>query len=121
MENGVKILFIINDAPYGTEKAYNALRMAMTLQQEQPLVKLRIFLMADSVSCALPDQNTPQGYYNIERMLKSVISKGAQVKACGSCAEARGIKNLILIKGIAISTMKQLTQWTVDSDKVLTF
>ena len=29
-----KILIIINDAPYGTEKAYNALRMAMTMQKE---------------------------------------------------------------------------------------
>jgi len=30
----MKILIIINDAPYGSEKAYNALRMAITLQKE---------------------------------------------------------------------------------------
>jgi len=118
----MKVLLIINDAPYGTEKAYNALRLAMTLQKEHAeTTEVRIFLMADAVTCALPGQNTPQGYYNIERMLRAVISKGAQVKACGSCSEARGIKNLTLIEGVEISTMSQLTQWTVDSDRVVTF
>lgn len=33
----MRILFIINDAPYGSEKACNALRMAMTLQKEHPV------------------------------------------------------------------------------------
>jgi uncharacterized protein involved in oxidation of intracellular sulfur len=118
----MKILFIINDAPYGTEKAYNAFRMAMMLQKEHAdTVEVRVFLMADAVTCALPNQNTPQGYYNIERMLRSVINKGGQVKACGSCSEARGIKGLILIEGVEISTMSQLTLWSVDSDKVITF
>lgn len=118
----MKILFIINDAPYGTEKAYNALRMAMTLQKEHAeTVEVLVFLMADAVTCALPNQITPQGYYNIERMLKSVISKGAQVKTCGTCSDARGIKAIALIEGIEHSTMSQLCQWTVESDKVLTF
>jgi sulfur relay (sulfurtransferase) complex TusBCD TusD component (DsrE family) len=39
----MRILFILNDAPYGSEKAYNALRMAMTLQKEHPDVEIRIF------------------------------------------------------------------------------
>jgi uncharacterized protein involved in oxidation of intracellular sulfur len=118
----MKTLFIINDAPYGTEKAYNALRMAMTLQKEHAdTVEVRIFLMADAVTCGLPNQGTPQGYYNIERMLKSVISKGGQVKACGTCAEARGIKGLTLIDGVEISTMSQLALWSIESDKVITF
>ena len=117
----MKILFIINDAPYGSEKAYNALRMAMTLQKEQPDVQVLIFLMADAVTCALPTQSTPQGYYNIERMLRAVINKGGQVKACGTCSEARGIKGLALLEGAEISTMSQLAQWTVEADKVLTF
>jgi len=118
----MKILIIINDAPYGSEKAFNALRMAMMLQKEHgDSVEVRIFLMADAVTCALPNQITPQGYYNIERMLKSFITKGGQVKACGTCSDARGIKGLPLIEGVEISTMSQLTLWTVDSDKVITF
>lgn len=54
-------------------------------------------------------------------MLKAVISKGGQVKLCGTCAEARGIDKLGLIEGVEISTMSQLAQWVADSDKVLTF
>ena len=117
----MKILFIINDAPYGTEKAYNALRLAMTLQKGHSDIVIHIFLMADAVICALPSQSTPRGYYNIERMVKSVINKGAQVKACGSCSSARGIENLHLIDGVEISTMKQLAQRTAEADKILTF
>ena len=117
----MKILLIVNDAPYGSEKAYNALRLAMAMQKEHPDVKVRIFLMADAVACALPGQATPQGFYNIERMLKSVIQKGAEVKTCGSCIEARGLKDLALIAGAERSTMGRLAEWTIDSDKVLTF
>ena len=117
----MKYLIIINDAPYGTEKAYNALRLAMTIQKDFPDNDVRIFLMADAATCALQNQNTATGYYNIERMLKSVLNKGGQVKICGTCAEARGIKNLPLIEGAHISTMAALTEWTVDSDKVITF
>ncbi|MCL4511524.1 MAG: DsrE family protein [Bacteroidetes bacterium] len=115
------VLILINDAPYGGEKAYNALRLAMALQKDHPTVQVNVFLMADAVSCAIPNQNTPQGYYNIERMLKSVILKGGKVKACGTCAEARGIKGLSLIDGVEISTISQLAQWVVEADRVLTF
>jgi uncharacterized protein involved in oxidation of intracellular sulfur len=117
----MKILFIINDAPYGTEKAYNALRMAITIQKENETAEVRIFLMADAATAALPNQNTAQGYYNIERMIRSVLSKGGKVKICGTCAEARGIKDLKLIEGAELSTMKELVQWALESDKTLTF
>jgi len=42
-------------------------------------VQVRIFLLADAVTCGLPGQATPQGYYNIERMLKSVLARGGEV------------------------------------------
>ena len=117
-----KILIIINDAPYGTEKAYNALRMAMTLQKEHGYkVEIKLFLLADAVFCGLPSQKTPEGFYNIERMLKSIISKGGEVKSCGGCSEARGVANLELIEGVKLSNMKEFAQWTVECDKVLSF
>ncbi len=82
---------------------------------------MNIFLLADAVICALPGQQTPNGYYNIERMLKFSIAKGAAVKICGSCADARGLKNAQLIEKTELSTMAELADWVVDSDKVLTF
>ncbi len=117
----MNILIVINDAPYGTEKAYNGLRTAMTLQKEHADVEVRVFLMADSVTCALPSQKTPSGYYNIERMLESVISKGGMVKACGGCSIARGIADLPLIDGVEISNMKEFVQWIVEADRVISF
>jgi uncharacterized protein involved in oxidation of intracellular sulfur len=117
----MKVLFILNEPPYGSEKTYNALRLAMALQKDQPGTAVRIFLMADAVTAAISAQGTPQGYYNIERMLKSVMAKGGQVKLCGTCCEARGIKAIPLLDGAEISTMSQLAEWTVESDKVLVF
>ncbi len=117
----MKILFILNEAPYGSEKTYNALRLAMAMQRDQPGTEVLVFLMADAVTSALPAQSTPQGYYNVERMMKSVITKGGQVSFCGACCEARGIKAMPLLKGAEISTMNQLAQWTVESEKVLVF
>lgn len=116
-----KILILINDAPYGTEKAYNALRLAMQIGKDYEKVEVRVFLMSDAANCALANQNTPNGYYNIERMLKGIIAKGAKVKICGSCADARGLKNIPLIEGTEISTMAELTKWVVESDKVVSF
>ena len=117
----MKVLIIINDAPYGSEKAYNALRIAIQLQKDFPQAEVRIFLMADSATCAISGQTVPQGYYNIETMLTAVIYKGGKVKICGTCANARGLKGIKLVEGAEISNMSELTQWITDSDKVLTF
>ena len=50
----MKNLLIINDASYGPEKVYNALRMVMMLQKEHAeTVEVRIFLMVDAVTCGV--------------------------------------------------------------------
>ena len=116
----MKILFLINDAPYGTEKFYNACRLAMQVQKDHG-TEVLIFLMADAVTGALNNQTTPQGYYNIERMLKSIITKGGKVKLCGGCIDARGVASLVFIEGCERSSMSELAQWTVEADKVFTF
>jgi len=68
-------LIIVNDGPYGNERPYNALRMAMNLAKREE-AQVRIFLMGDGVQCAIKGQETPKGYYNIERMMKFVIGRG---------------------------------------------
>lgn len=117
----MKVLIIVNDASYGTEKAYNALRMAMAIQKEEAQVEIKMFLLADAVFCGLPNQKTPNGYYNIERMLRSVIRQGGEIKACGGCAEARGIDAINFIDGVKLSNMKEFAQWTLECEKVITF
>ena len=75
METMRKYLFVINDAPYGNERPYNALRHAMNLVKREG-AQIKVFLVADGVYCARKGQNTPDGYYNIERMVKSLAKRG---------------------------------------------
>ena len=80
-----KTLFVLNDAPYGTERCYNALRLAGSLAKREGQ-ELKIFLVGDAASCAKGGQKVPQGYYNIEVMLRAVARHGAEVGVCGTCA-----------------------------------
>lgn len=68
-------LFIINDGPYGSERPYNALRLAMNLTKREDAL-VRVFLTADGVACARKGQKTPDGYYNIERMVRAIAARG---------------------------------------------
>ena len=113
------ITIIINNAPYGNEKAYNALRITMEIMKKKQDV--RLFLMDDGVFNGKSNQQTPDGYYNIERMLQAVIRNGGEVKSCGGCSNARGINELPFIEGVQLSNMKEFAQWTIECDKVLAF
>lgn len=73
--NAQNVLFIINDGPYGNERPYNALRLGMNLAK-RPGSNVRIFLVGDGVACARRGQTTPNGYYNVERMIKSLAGRG---------------------------------------------
>lgn len=115
-----KLLFILNDQPYGTERSYNALRLARNAVKDDS-VELKIFLFGDAAACALPDQKTPDGYYNIHRMLRDAIRRGAEVGVCGACLDARGLQNIVLAEGANRSTLDAVTEWTLWADKVIVF
>ncbi len=113
-------LLILNDPPYGTERSYNGLRLALALAKTEG-TSVRVFLMADAVACARPGQTTPEGYYNIGRMLKGLTSRGVEVGACGTCMDARGHADADLAEGVYRSSMVQLAEWTLHADRVITF
>ena len=117
----MKALFILNDPPYGTERVYNALRLAQALLKKEPHRELTVFLMADSVVAARTGQKTPDGYYNIERMLKRVLAGNGKVLLCGTCMDARGIDDAALMTGARRSSMDELAAATLEADKVLVF
>ncbi|HKZ59638.1 MAG TPA: DsrE family protein [Candidatus Thermoplasmatota archaeon] len=116
-----KILFILNDPPYGTERSYNALRLALNLLKQEPRPEVSMFLVGDGASCAKAGQVTPEGYYNIERMLKGVAARGGVVGVCGTCMDARGLKDGDLAAAARRSSLDELTAWTLWADKVLVF
>lgn len=115
-----KTLFILNDAPYGTERSYNALRLAGALCKRDA-EEIKVFLIGDAAACAKAFQHVPQGYYNIESMLHMVSRYGGEVGVCGTCMDARGIPVEELTEGASRSTLEQLTDWTVWADKTLVF
>ena len=115
------VLFILNDPPYGNERVYNALRLANALLKNDPQIEVIVFLMADSVVAAKAGQKTPDGYYNIERMLKRVLAADGKVLLCGTCMDARGLDDGALMAGARRSTMDELAAATVEADKVMVF
>jgi uncharacterized protein involved in oxidation of intracellular sulfur len=113
-------LMIINGAAYGQDTTYNAVRLAASMAKREE-VSLRVFLMGDGVTVAMAGQKTPDGYYKLDRMLSVVSRHGGQIGCCGTCMDARGITQAMLVEGAARSTMDELTDWTVAAEKVLVF
>lgn len=117
----MQILLILNDPPYGTERCYNGLRLALALIKNEPGTGVIVFLMADAVVAAKAGQKTPDGYYNVERMLKGVIAGKGQILLCGTCMDARGLTEADVMAGAKRSTMNELAAATIAADKVLVF
>lgn len=97
----MNVLLILQGAPYGSESVYKGLPLAGSLVKEEN-VELRVFLIGDAASSARAGQKVPQGYYNVQTMLAAVVGRNGTVGVCGSC-------------------MDELTRWTVEADKVITF
>ncbi|MGC8484737.1 MAG: DsrE/DsrF/TusD sulfur relay family protein [Candidatus Baltobacteraceae bacterium] len=112
-------LLVLNDPPYGTERSYNALRLAGSLSKAG--TDVRVFLIGDAASCAKRGQKVPAGYYNLQVMLRNVVRKHGAIGVCGSCMDARGLSDDDLIEGTHRSSMDELTQWTIGADKVMVF
>jgi uncharacterized protein involved in oxidation of intracellular sulfur len=112
-------LVIVNDQPYGSERPYNALRLATALSKRDG-AEVRVFLMGDAVACALAGQELPDGHYHLDRMLKGLLHR-AEVGCCGSCMDARGIGEGLLVERARRSSMEELAEWTTWADTVLTF
>jgi uncharacterized protein involved in oxidation of intracellular sulfur len=115
-----RTLIILNDAPYGTERSYNGLRLAGALSKREG-EEVKLFLIGDAASCAKGGQRVPQGYYNVEVMLRNVARHGAEIGVCGTCMDARGITDGELAEGPRSSTLEQLANWSQWADKALVF
>jgi uncharacterized protein involved in oxidation of intracellular sulfur len=114
-------LLILNDPPYGTERSYNGLRLANSLVKRGEPVQCTVFLMGDAVSCAKAGQKTPDGYYNLERILKGFLTRGGRVLLCGTCLDARGLQDQELLEGCRRSSLEELTDASLAADKILVF
>jgi len=82
--------------------------------------EVRVFLLGDAVGCAVAGQKVPDGYCHLDRMIASAARHGAEVGCCRTCMDARGIADDHLVKGARRSTLDELTDWTMQADKVIT-
>lgn len=111
---------IINGSAYGLDSTYNAIRLAAALSKRDG-VEVTVFLMGDGVTAAMAGQKTPDGYYKLDRMLSVVLRGEGQILTCGTCMDARGITQEMLMEGANRSTMEALADHTLAADKVLVF
>ncbi len=116
----MKYLVVLNDAPYGSERSYNGLRLAGSLAKQDGAT-VDVFLAGDASACARSGQKVPSGYYNVGTMLASVARRGGRIGVCGTCMDARGIVATDLMEGAYRSTLDEWTEWTLTADKVLVF
>ena len=113
------VTIIVNDAPYGSERPWNALRLAKASIAVKSQVN--IFLMGDAVTLAKKGQRTPEGYYNLEKMLVDLIQSGAKVFACGTCMASRGLGKEEMVQGVEKGTMMILASTIKESRTALSF
>ena len=113
-------LFILNDAPYAAERAYNALRLATTLTADADAT-VKLFFVGEGVRCAAANHQVPEGWHDIEWMLKRFLAGSREAGVCGTCLDARAITDEMLIEGTFRSSMAALSAWTAEADKVLVF
>jgi uncharacterized protein involved in oxidation of intracellular sulfur len=116
----MKALMIINGSAYGLDSTYNAIRLAASMAKRDG-VEMTVFLMGDGVTAAMKGQMTPDGYYKLDRMLGSVARASGAILCCGTCMDARGITEHMLLDSARRSTMEELTDHTLAADKVLVF
>jgi len=115
------LTIIVNGPPYGTEQTWNALRLAAASISASIGMNVNLFLVGDAVSAAKKGQKPPEGYYNLEKMLRDLLASGAKILACGTCLNARAISKEEMIEGIEVGTMLKLAGWIKESSKTLSF
>jgi len=114
------VLVILNDAPYGLERTYQGLRMADAMLRLEEDLDLTLYLSNDAVLCAKAGQKTPDGYYNVERMLRPIIRRGTVI-ACRTCVDARGLTADDLMEGVRIVTLGEAAEIALEADKTLVY
>lgn len=113
-----RYLFIVNDSPHGSQRAYNGLRLASAMARK---AEVRVFLLGDGIINALNGLNPAHADYNPQDLLRHVAGTGALIAACGTCMEARGIAPGSLIPEVRRSSMDELVAWMEECDKVTSF
>lgn len=78
--------------------------------------------MNDSVDLARDVTKPPEGYFDLGKMLKELISKNVPVKECGTCKVRYGIhKGEPYFEGAQEAKMTGMAEWIKNADNIITF
>lgn len=113
------VTIVLQDAPYGSEKVWNALRLSQALLSVGSTV--RVFLYGDSITAAKKGQSPPKGYYNVGDMIKGLVEKGIEVRSCLTCTSARGLTQEDFIEGVVVGKTIDLARWVAEGGQVMVF
>lgn len=94
------------------ELAWNAFRYGMKAIENKHSV--RVFLLGKGVEC----QEINDTKFNVKQMMEEFVDKSGTILACGTCLKIRKKGGTELCP---ISTMQDMVDLTVDSDRVITF
>ncbi len=106
----MKFGIIIETKEY--EKAWNAMRFAVTAKKNKHDVK--VFLMGEGVEIEKMEHET----YNIAEQVRKFYDIGGQMLACGTCLESR---NMEATEVCPLNTMVDCLNMVEWADKVITF
>ncbi|MBI2917391.1 MAG: DsrE family protein [Chloroflexi bacterium] len=117
---------VIGEPPYGQERVYTTLRFTLAALAEGHRVNL--FAFEDALYAARKGQEPAEfpgvldeHMPNCQGLLEVAIRQGATVKLCGVCAAERAVRPVELIDGVQIAGMRDLVQWVLESDRVVSF
>ncbi len=94
------------------ELAWNAFRYGVKALENKHSV--RVFLLGKGVEC----EEINDDRFDLRRMMNEFVDKGGTILTCGTCLKTRKKGGTELCP---VSTMQDMVDLTVDSDRVLTF
>ena len=117
--SSVKTLLVLSHPHHDTPDVHEGVKLGLRLV-EDPAVELRVYLMGDSVWCAV--RSAPAaGDPGPSRPLAALTERGILVGACLPCLAERDIAMDQLLPGVHLTSTSELAEWTLWADKVLSW
>ena len=115
------VTVVITESPYGRLNALTGLRYAAQALMDGH--EVNVFFIQDGVQVPTKKlaKGLPEERFNVQEWLEKVIEGGAEIKVCGFCADWRGLTQDDYLEKAKVAAMSDLVEWTIKSDKVVTF
>lgn len=103
--------------PYGSRNMAFVVNLAKAAIEKGH--KVKIWCTGDANSVLKKNQHKYKGMFYYEGDLKELLENGAEIVACESCAEMRGVREEDLIEGVSEQTMPWFIEAAVTSEASL--